>query len=135
MFYQLLYSVVQVLAGSGDATTTLWDVESGTVLQVNNLTFTCHLSLTFTCSPVIIQHLTGHPQTFHGHVSDVMSIDLAPGPNLNTFVSGVRPFTIFTWLCFLPCLPLSPPEHLPRPVIISPTSGTCARAATCNTSR
>ena len=50
----------QVLAGSGDATTTLWDVESGTVLQ-----------------------------TFHGHISDVMSIDLAPGPNLNTFVSGV----------------------------------------------
>ena len=51
---------IQVLAGSGDATTTLWDVESGTVLQ-----------------------------TFHGHISDVMSIDLAPGPNLNTFVSGV----------------------------------------------
>ena len=50
-----------MLAGSGDATTTLWDVESGTVLQ-----------------------------TFHGHISDVMSIDLAPGPNLNTFVSGVR---------------------------------------------
>ena len=49
-----------MLAGSGDATTTLWDVESGTVLQ-----------------------------TFHGHISDVMSIDLAPGPNLNTFVSGV----------------------------------------------
>ena len=54
----------QVLAGSGDATTTLWDVESGTVLQ-----------------------------TFHGHISDVMSIDLAPGPNLNTFVSGVSPQT------------------------------------------
>ena len=50
----------KVLAGSGDATTTLWDVESGTVLQ-----------------------------PFHGHISDVMSIDLAPGPNLNTFVSGV----------------------------------------------
>ena len=53
-----------MLAGSGDATTTLWDVESGTVLQ-----------------------------TFHGHISDVMSIDLAPGPNLNTFVSGVSPQT------------------------------------------
>ena len=53
-----------MLAGSGDATTTLWDVESGTVLQ-----------------------------TFHGHISDVMSIDLAPGPNLNTFVSGVSPPT------------------------------------------
>ena len=30
----------QVLAGSGDATTTLWDVESGTVLQ----TFHGHVS-------------------------------------------------------------------------------------------
>ena len=28
-------------------------------------------------------------QTFHGHRADVMSVDLAPGPNPNTFVSGV----------------------------------------------
>jgi len=58
----------QVLAGSGDATTTLWDVESGTVLQ-----------------------------TFHGHVSDVMSIDLAPGPNLNTFISGACDNIAYLW--------------------------------------
>ncbi len=51
----------QVLTGSGDATCALWDVESGAVLQ-----------------------------SFHGHSADVMSIDLAPGPNPNTFVSGVR---------------------------------------------
>ena len=51
----------QVLTGSGDATCALWDVESGQVLQ-----------------------------SFHGHNADVMSIDLAPGPNPNTFVSGVR---------------------------------------------
>ena len=50
----------QVLTGSGDATCALWDVESGQVLQ-----------------------------SFHGHNADVMSIDLAPGPNPNTFVSGV----------------------------------------------
>jgi guanine nucleotide-binding protein subunit beta-5 len=29
-------------------------------------------------------------QSFHGHTADVMSIDLAPGPNPNSFVSGVR---------------------------------------------
>ena len=51
----------QVLTGSGDATCALWDVESGAVLQ-----------------------------SFHGHNADVMSLDLAPGPNPNTFVSGVR---------------------------------------------
>ena len=51
----------QVLTGSGDATCALWDVESGQVLQ-----------------------------SFHGHSADVMSVDLAPGPNPNTFVSGVR---------------------------------------------
>ena len=50
----------QVLTGSGDATCALWDVESGAVLQ-----------------------------NFHGHSADVMSIDLVPGPNPNTFVSGV----------------------------------------------
>ena len=78
----------QVLAGSGDATTTLWDVESGTVLQ-----------------------------TFHGHISDVMSIDLAPGPNLNTFVSGVScdvsgPHSVSSLTVYC------------RPVIMWPTSGT-----------
>ena len=52
---------LQVLTGSGDATCALWDVESGQMLQ-----------------------------TFHGHRADVMSIDLAPGPNPNTFASGVR---------------------------------------------
>ena len=49
-----------MLTGSGDATCALWDVESGQLLQ-----------------------------SFHGHTADVMSIDLAPGPNPNTFVSGV----------------------------------------------
>ena len=34
------HNYLQVLAGSGDATTTLWDVESGTVLQ----TFHGHVS-------------------------------------------------------------------------------------------
>lgn len=29
-------------------------------------------------------------QSFHGHVSDIMSIDLAPSETGNTFVSGVR---------------------------------------------
>jgi guanine nucleotide-binding protein subunit beta-5 len=53
----------QVLTGSGDATCALWDVESGQVLQ-----------------------------SFHGHNADVMSLDLAPGPNPNTFVSGVRSY-------------------------------------------
>jgi guanine nucleotide-binding protein subunit beta-5 len=52
---------LQVLTGSGDATCALWDVESGQLLQ-----------------------------SFHGHTADVMSIDLAPGPNPNAFVSGVR---------------------------------------------
>ena len=60
----------QVLTGSGDATCALWDVESGQVLQ-----------------------------SFHGHNADVMSIDLAPGPNPNTFVSGVRTASYYT-TCF-----------------------------------
>ena len=55
-----LFCCFQVLTGSGDATCALWDVESGQLLQ-----------------------------SFHGHTADVMSIDLAPGPNPNTFVSGV----------------------------------------------
>merc|ERR1712223_496046 len=50
----------QVLTGSGDATCALWDVQSGAVLQ-----------------------------SFHGHNADVMSLDLAPGPNPNPFVSGL----------------------------------------------
>ena len=55
-----------MLTGSGDATCALWDVESGAVLQ-----------------------------NFHGHSADVMSIDLVPGPNPNTFVSGVSFFFLF----------------------------------------
>lgn len=58
----------QVLTGSGDATCALWDVESGQVLQ-----------------------------SFHGHNADVMSIDLAPGPNPNTFVSGACDKMAFVW--------------------------------------
>ena len=58
----------QVLTGSGDATCALWDVESGQMLQ-----------------------------TFHGHRADVMSVDLAPGPNPNTFVSGSCDKTAFIW--------------------------------------
>ena len=69
----------QVLTGSGDATCALWDVESGQVLQ-----------------------------SFHGHNADVMSLDLAPGPNPNTFVSGVSlgltvwKLRIFTLTLFWP---------------------------------
>lgn len=54
----------QILTGSGDATCALWDVESGQLLQ-----------------------------SFHGHVGDVMSIDLAPNETGNTFVSGVIAIT------------------------------------------
>lgn len=51
---------MQILTGSGDSTCALWDVESGQLLQ-----------------------------TFHGHASDVMALDLAPSETGNTFVSGV----------------------------------------------
>ena len=63
----------QVLTGSGDATCALWDVESGQVLQ-----------------------------SFHGHNADVMSLDLAPGPNPNTFVSGVSTQCGNLRICLLP---------------------------------
>ena len=63
----------QVLTGSGDATCALWDVESGQVLQ-----------------------------SFHGHNADVMSLDLAPGPNPNTFVSGVSSVQCGKVRIFLP---------------------------------
>ena len=57
----------QVLTGSGDATCALWDVETGQVLQ-----------------------------SFHGHSADVMSIDLAPGPNPNTVSSSIGlPFNLY----------------------------------------
>lgn len=56
----------QILTGSGDATCALWDVESGQLLQ-----------------------------SFHGHTGDVMSIDLAPNETGNTFVSGVRHFSVY----------------------------------------
>jgi len=58
----------QILTGSGDATVALWDIESGSVLQ-----------------------------TFHGHSSDVMTIDLAPGPNLNLFASGACDNVAYLW--------------------------------------
>lgn len=58
----------QVLSGSGDATSALWDVESGTVLQ-----------------------------SFLGHNSDVMALDLAPGPNPHTFVSGACDNIAYLW--------------------------------------
>ncbi|ODN01462.1 Guanine nucleotide-binding protein subunit beta-2, partial [Orchesella cincta] len=55
----LPYSDYQILSGSGDSTCALWDVESGSRLQ-----------------------------SFHGHTGDVMSLDLAPQENGNTFVSA-----------------------------------------------
>ncbi|KAG7211953.1 hypothetical protein KM043_011161 [Ampulex compressa] len=58
----------QILTGSGDSTCALWDVESGQLLQ-----------------------------SFHGHSSDVMSIDLAPSETGNTFVSGSCDKMVFIW--------------------------------------
>lgn len=49
----------QIITGSGDSTCALWDVE---------------------CAALI--------QTFHGHLADVMSIDLSPSETGNTFVSA-----------------------------------------------
>jgi len=43
----------------------LWDVETGTMLQ-----------------------------SFHGHLGDVMSVDISPTECYNTFVSGVSAFLI-----------------------------------------
>lgn len=57
------------MTGSGDSSCALWDVESGQLLQ-----------------------------SFHGHTSDVMSIDLAPSEAGNTFVSGVRIIFFFNHL-------------------------------------
>lgn len=51
----------QILTGSGDSTCALWDVECSTLIQ-----------------------------SFHGHRSDVMSIDVSPSETGNTFVSTVR---------------------------------------------
>ncbi|CAH3038298.1 unnamed protein product [Pocillopora meandrina] len=58
----------QILTGSGDTTCALWDVESGQLLQ-----------------------------SFHGHSSDVMSIDLAPSEGRNIFVSGGCDKTALVW--------------------------------------
>lgn len=58
----------QILTGSGDSTCALWDVESGQLLQ-----------------------------SFHGHSSDVMSIDLAPSETGNTFVSGSCDKMVLIW--------------------------------------
>ncbi|KAG5317911.1 GNB5 protein, partial [Pseudoatta argentina] len=58
----------QILTGSGDSTCGLWDVESGQLLQ-----------------------------SFQGHSSDVMSIDLAPSETGNTFVSGGCDKFVLIW--------------------------------------
>lgn len=58
----------QVLTGSGDSTSALWDVESGQLLQ-----------------------------SFHGHNGDVMSIDMAPNETGNIFVSGSCDKMTFIW--------------------------------------
>ncbi|KYM80892.1 Guanine nucleotide-binding protein subunit beta-2 [Atta colombica] len=58
----------QILTGSGDSTCGLWDVESGQLLQ-----------------------------SFQGHSSDVMSIDLAPSETGNTFVSGGCDKLVLIW--------------------------------------
>lgn len=58
----------QILTGSGDTTCALWDVESGQLLQ-----------------------------HFHGHTSDVMSVDLAPSEGRTTFVSGGCDKTALVW--------------------------------------
>lgn len=55
-----MQNFLQILTGSGDSTAALWDVETGQLLQ-----------------------------SFHGHSSDVMAVDLAPSETGNTFVSGV----------------------------------------------
>lgn len=58
----------QILTGSGDSTCGLWDVESGQLLQ-----------------------------SFQGHSSDVMSIDLAPSETGNMFVSGGCDKMVLIW--------------------------------------
>ncbi|XP_076248785.1 guanine nucleotide-binding protein subunit beta-5 [Calliopsis andreniformis] len=58
----------QILTGSGDSTCALWDVESGQLLQ-----------------------------SFQGHSSDVMSIDLSPSETGNTFVSGSCDKMVLIW--------------------------------------
>uniref|UniRef100_A0A1B6D8A7 Uncharacterized protein n=1 Tax=Clastoptera arizonana TaxID=38151 RepID=A0A1B6D8A7_9HEMI len=58
----------QILTGSGDSTCALWDVESGQLLQ-----------------------------SFHGHTSDVMALDLAPSEAGNTFVSGSCDKMVLIW--------------------------------------
>ncbi|KAK2168202.1 hypothetical protein LSH36_19g01046 [Paralvinella palmiformis] len=58
----------QILTGSGDSTCCLWDVESSTLMQ-----------------------------SFHGHLGDVMSIDLSPAESGNTFVSGSCDKTVMVW--------------------------------------
>jgi WD40 repeat protein len=58
----------QILTGSGDSTCGLWDVESGQLLQ-----------------------------SFQGHSSDVMSIDLAPSETGNMFVSGGCDKLVLIW--------------------------------------
>ena len=83
----------QVLTGSGDATCALW-VKF----------FVCFVHNFFNQIFVYFSKMYGDMfffqdvesgqvlQSFHGHNADVMSLDLAPGPNPNTFVSGVSYF-------------------------------------------
>lgn len=56
-----MFKFKKIITGSGDSTCALWDVECGTLIQ-----------------------------SFHGHRSDVMSIDVSPSETGNTFVSTVK---------------------------------------------
>lgn len=58
----------QILTGSGDGTCALWDVESGTMIQ-----------------------------SFHGHLGDVMNVDISPTECYNTFVSGSSDAMAMVW--------------------------------------
>jgi len=55
----------QILAGSGDSTCALWDVEKSSLIQ-----------------------------SFHGHGGDIMAIDLSPSETGNTFVSAVSSLSL-----------------------------------------
>jgi WD40 repeat protein len=72
--YFIMFSLLQILTGSGDSTCALWDVESGQLLQ-----------------------------NFEGHAGDVMALDLAPSETGNTFVSGVRVLRILLHLKIVYC--------------------------------
>jgi len=65
---KFMYSDQQIFTASGDGTCKLWDIETGTVLQ-----------------------------TFHGHQSDVLSIDISPSESGNIFVSGSCDHVSLVW--------------------------------------